>query len=105
VSRPALERLVAETQIGIASIGELRAEIEQLGWKIDALDSSLVRENSDLRNQIEDAQAKMDKAVLGLQTELAVSELASDTVAKTGITWLGVLVAVIIGGLIVRACQ
>jgi hypothetical protein len=94
-----LERLADELDDVIALLGDLRIQTELLSQKLDALDGRFARATSDLASRLDKLEANVTTTV----TE-TVSKGAFD-VAAASISWVGVLVAVVIGGLIVRACS
>jgi len=68
--------------------------------------TSLVAQVKGLQKKLEE----MEKDIEELKWEALTRESPSDTVhsvysAHTGISWLGVFMAVILGGLVLRACH
>ena len=106
IPRPPLDRLAGEMEIVIASLHNLSSHIELLEQKIDALDGQVARDGADLSAQISETRAETRKALVAIEAELALldRETVTPSATTTGITWLGVLVAVILGGLLVRGC-
>ena len=79
----------------IALLGDLRIQTELLSQKLDALDGRLARATSD-------AESRLDKLETHVTESVSKGALG---VAEAGISWGGVLVAVLVGGWILRACS